>query len=137
MCTKNPEKFIWVETDNEKLRALKEILIIGGYEDGIDNYLGRKQYDEELAIGKIISTKHRTMLNAIRGEKCDAGVLKFQVLTYDPKKTSTYTASAPEAIVETTVPSVEVHKGLEPGAPENLSIKATDPCKNVIVNVYN
>jgi len=87
LCTKHPERFEWVNTGNGHIQNITDKnLLKGGYEAQAKIYIGRKQLENELAIGKIISTKIQSTLNTTKN-----GIgyqhVDFQVLAYNPVKT--------------------------------------------------
>ncbi|KAK5646594.1 hypothetical protein RI129_005058 [Pyrocoelia pectoralis] len=84
LCARYPEQFQWLSTGHGYMSQLKgKHLIIGGYEEGADIYIGRIQLDDELALGKVINGSNQATLNTTKDGKGTQHAA-FQVLSYNP-----------------------------------------------------
>lgn len=84
LCARYPEQFQWLSTGHGYISQLKgKHLIIGGYEEGADIYIGRIQLDDELALGKVINGSNQATLNTTKDGKGTQHAA-FQVLSYNP-----------------------------------------------------
>lgn len=84
LCTKHPEFFQWIKTTKEDFKTLiNDYLVLGGYEPNNKIYVGRKQIDDVVVVGKIqVSLPD---LNAIFHYIYEGNVFfsySFEVLSY-------------------------------------------------------
>ena len=85
LCAKYPQQFLWLSTGNGLLGQLKDKhLIVGGYEEDANIYIGRIQLEDELALGKVINGSTQATLNTTKDGK---GIqhAAFQILSYNPR----------------------------------------------------
>ncbi|KAF5293137.1 hypothetical protein FQA39_LY13747 [Lamprigera yunnana] len=84
LCGKHVEQFQWLNTANRLIHTLKDKhLIIGGYEEGGNIYIGRIQLDDELSVGKIVDGPNQSTLNTVKNGTGYQHAA-FQILSYNP-----------------------------------------------------
>ncbi|KAF2888218.1 hypothetical protein ILUMI_17955, partial [Ignelater luminosus] len=86
LCTRHPGKFEWLHSGNGLVDNIDpNILVVGGFEPGAQMYVGRKQIDNELVLGKIIKGPRQTTLNTTKNGTGTQHA-DFDILTYNSNK---------------------------------------------------
>ncbi|KAF5299428.1 hypothetical protein FQA39_LY11574 [Lamprigera yunnana] len=90
LCSEQPQKFEWIFSCHDKVSALlrSKILLAGGVEE-YPTYIGRKFYDNEMTVGKIISTSNNNYELYTTNNGYTKRHNDFQILTYNPDINST------------------------------------------------
>ena len=55
LCTKHPEQFKWIPTNNDNIKRINDYLVIGGFEPGCTTYIGKVRTGGEVTIGKALA----------------------------------------------------------------------------------
>ncbi|KAF2899599.1 hypothetical protein ILUMI_06573 [Ignelater luminosus] len=92
LCTRHPEQFEWIETNNvDILKLTDRHLVSGGREKNFTIYVGRVKTKDEIAVGKVIVTDVYPMegfYTVINNDKFHIKTVSgqsYEVLAYNPK----------------------------------------------------
>ncbi|XP_030750271.1 uncharacterized protein LOC115878053 [Sitophilus oryzae] len=85
LCSQRPEYFTWTRTNSTDLHLLTNSLhfIRGGVEDGKWLYIGRVNYQGDIAIGKVLAGNIGDALMYFVYKDKELNARSFDVLTYN------------------------------------------------------